>query len=228
MQVFIYLILFAIGWIAGLLVNTTVLYFSEEERKRKVFFSYIGRFYKGGCHWLIELFHGALWVFIVYWCATQEISFMTSLIYCLLFSALAAISLIDFRTYEIPLPLNALIGLLGIFHLLINRQNWSSYVIGFFSVSLFLYLLYQLTNGAAIGGGDVKLMACTGLILGWRLNILAFFLGCIFASVIHLIRMKITKEGHMLAMGPYLALGILTALLFGNEMIHWYIAQCLV
>lgn len=227
MQVFIYLILFVIGWIAGLLVNTTVLYFSEEERKRKVFFSYISRFCKGGCHWLIELFHGALWVFIVYWCATQEISFMTSLIYCLLFSALAAISLIDFRTYEIPLPLNALIGLLGLFHLLINRQNWSSYVIGFLVLVCFIFAVPG-NQWSAIGGGDVKLMACTGLILGWRLNILAFFLGCIFASVIHLIRMKIMKEGHMLAMGPYLALGILTALLFGNEMIHWYIAQCLV
>ena len=35
-------------------------------------------------------------------------------------------------------------------------------MIGFFAVSLFLLLLSLLTRGAAIGGGDIKLMAAAG------------------------------------------------------------------
>ena len=66
-------------------------------------------------------------------------------------------------------------------------------------------------------------MAACGLLLGWQKSILAFLLGCILGSVIHLFRMKISKEGHVLAMGPYLAAGIFLAALFGGQWIHWYL-----
>ena len=66
-------------------------------------------------------------------------------------------------------------------------------------------------------------MASAGLILGWQLVILAFILACVLGSVIHLIRMKISKAKHMLAMGPYLSIGIFIAALWGNKMIDWYV-----
>ena len=72
-------------------------------------------------------------------------------------------------------------------------------------------------------GGDVKLMAGTGLFLGLRLNLLAFFLGCIIGSVIHLWRMKFRGAGRDLAMGPYLAVGVLIALLWGDALWTWYL-----
>ena len=78
-------------------------------------------------------------------------------------------------------------------------------------------------DGFAIGGGDVKLMAVCGLLLGWKLIIFAFLLGCIIGSVIHLIRMKVSGEGHVLAMGPYLSAGVAIAVLWGNEFLQWYL-----
>ena len=78
-------------------------------------------------------------------------------------------------------------------------------------------------DGFAIGGGDVKLMAVCGLLLGWELIIFAFLLGCIIGSVIHLIRMKVSGEGHVLAMGPYLSAGVAIAVLWGNEFLQWYL-----
>lgn len=104
----------------------------------------------------------------------------------------------------------------------IDHENWSEYVIGFFAVSLFLELLFLVSRGRAIGGGDVKLMAAAGLVIGWKLIILAFFAGCILGSVIHIIRMKVSHAEHVLAMGPYLSLGILLAALFGNQFLSWY------
>ena len=87
-------------------------------------------------------------------------------------------------------------------------------MIGFFAVSLFLLLLSLLTRGAAIGGGDIKLMAAAGLLLGWKLIILAFVIGCIAGSVVHLFRMKVCGAGRMLALGPYLSVGIFIAALW--------------
>lgn len=145
-----------------------------------------------------------------------------SVLYCLMASALLALSVIDFRTYEIPLGFNLFLAGLGIFRLILDLEHWSDYVIGFFAVSLFLYLLLIATKGRAIGGGDVKLMAAVGLLIGWKLIILAFFIGCILGSVIHIIRMKVSHAEHMLAMGPYLSMGILIAVLYGNQFLDWY------
>ena len=147
---------------------------------------------------------------------------MDSLLYCLAGSALLAMSIIDFRTFEIPLGFNIFIGVLGIIRVITDYQNWLSYLIGFISVSAFLYVLYIFTKGRAIGGGDIKLMAACGLLLGWKLNILAFVIGCIAGSLIHVIRMKVSGKGHVLAMGPYLSIGVMAAALWGNAFLSWY------
>ena len=150
-----------------------------------------------------------------------------SLLYCLLFSALLTLSVIDFRTYEIPVGINVFILLLGLVRVVTDWSNWSDYLIGFLAVSIFLYLIYIVTHGRGIGGGDVKLMAVCGLVIGWKLILLGFFLGCIIGSICHLIRMKVSDADHVLAMGPYLSVGVMIAALFGNQMIHWYLTVCL-
>ena len=144
-------------------------------------------------------------------------------LYSLMASALLVLSVIDFRTYEIPFGINVFIFIIAIIHLVLDVTNWSTYVIGFFSVSTFLYLMFVFSHGKAIGGGDIKLMAATGMMLGWKKIILAFVLGCILGSVIHLLRMKISKAEHVLAMGPYLALGIMIATLWGDSLIQMYL-----
>ena len=66
-------------------------------------------------------------------------------------------------------------------------------------------------------------MAAAGLLLGWKYILLAFILGCILGSVIHLLRMRFSNAEHVLAMGPYLSMGIFVSALFGERMIGWYI-----
>ncbi len=171
---------------------------------------------------LIEVLNGILYLIIF---LNFGLS-VDSLLYCLLSSALLVLSVIDFRTYEIPPGINLFIGGLGLIRIITDHTNWLDYAIGFLSVSVFLYLLYVLTKGRGIGGGDVKLMAATGLLLGWQRNVIAFLLGCIMGSVIHLLRMKISKKDHMLAMGPYLSMGVFLAALWGSKMLNWYLAMC--
>lgn len=169
---------------------------------------------------IIEAINGILYVVI---CAVNGLTWV-SLVYCLMVSALLTLSVIDWRTYEIPFGINVFLAVLGVIAAVLDRKNLTGHLIGAVCVSGFLLLLYLLSQGRAIGGGDIKLMAACGLILGWQKIILAFLLGCIIGSVIHLIRMKRSGEGHVLAMGPYLAAGILLAALWGDTWISSYLA----
>ena len=169
---------------------------------------------------VIESLNGILYVVI---CLVNGMDLL-SLIYCLMTSALLTLSLIDWRTYEIPPGINAFLFILGVAAAALDRGNLLSHLAGMVCVSGFLGILYLISRGRAIGGGDIKLMFACGLILGWKLIILAFLLGCIIGSVIHLIRIRVQGEGHVLAMGPYLSAGIFLAALWGNAWISWYIS----
>ena len=168
---------------------------------------------------MIELANGLLYVLIFYVCGFT----VTSILYALTASALLALSVIDDRTFEIPVVFNVFIGMLGLIELLCHYKDPLDYIIGFFSVSTFLVLLQILTRGRGMGGGDVKLMAVAGLLLGWKLVILAFFIGCLLGSILHITRMKLVDAGHMLAFGPYLSMGIIISMLWGNDLIAWYL-----
>lgn len=171
---------------------------------------------------LIEVVNGILYI-AVFFVNGMNIE---SLLYCFLTSALIVLSIIDLRTYEIPFGINLWILALGLIRLILNYKNWASYIIGFFAVSTLLYIIILLTKGRAIGGGDMKLMAAAGLLLGWKLIIVAFVLGCILGAVIHTIRIKVSKESHMLALGPYLSAGIWIAALWGDLFLKWYLGLC--
>lgn len=169
---------------------------------------------------LIELANGVLWL------VTIHRSGLTTegILYCLFVSALLVLSVIDFRTFEIPFGINVFIALLGVVRLGTDSSQWFLYVIGFVLVSGIFGIVYLLTKGNGMGGGDIKLMAAAGLLLGGPKVFLAMLLGCVFAVAIHPIRMKVKKEGNKLAFGPYLAAGLVLAAWFGNELVGWYLS----
>ena len=179
---------------------------------------------------LVELMNGILYVIIfairgIPLEASDFIAYsLVSVIYCITASALLVLSVIDFRTYEIPVKINWFIFVLGLIRVGLDYHQWYLYLIGFFCISTFLGLLYYFSGGKAIGGGDIKLMAAAGLLLGWRNIILAFFLGCLIGSILHLFRMKISHADKLLAMGPYLAAGIAIAMLYGDQIWSWYLS----
>lgn len=147
-----------------------------------------------------------------------------SILFCLMASALLALSIIDLRTYEIPFGFNLFILALGLIRVALDHVHWADYVIGFFIVSLFLGLALLLSKGRAVGGGDVKLMAAAGLLLGYRQILLAFVIGCVLGSVIHLARMKFAGADRVLALGPYLSAGIFLSALWGKPLIAAYLS----
>ena len=169
---------------------------------------------------IIEAVNGFLYVLVF---AVNGLN-VISIIYALFTSALLVLTVIDWRTYEIPISINIFILVLGCLKVVLDLNNFFDYLIGFFIVSGFLLILYTITKGRAIGGGDIKLMAVAGLLLGWQLIILSFFIGCVLGSVLHVIRMKVAGADRMLAMGPYLSAGLFIAMLWGDSLISWYLS----
>lgn len=147
-----------------------------------------------------------------------------ALLMALMCSALLALSVIDFRTYEIPVGFNIFIGCLGILRLLTDLSSWPDSLIGLFCVSVPLLLIFLVSKGRAIGGGDVKLMAACGFLIGWQKICFAFLVGCILGAVIHSVRMRVSKADHVLAMGPYLSIGVFLSLFLCEPFVEWYIS----
>ncbi len=168
---------------------------------------------------LVEAGNALLWVITFAVCGFR----VRTILYCLVISALLVLSLIDARTFEIPFSCNLFIGILGVIATVLDYRHLLSHIVGFIGVAGLLLVVYFLTAGRGIGGGDIKLMAATGLLLGFGCNLVGFLAGCLYASVIHIARMKISGAKSMLAMGPYLAAGTLTAMWFGEGIVDWYL-----
>ncbi|MFQ5881427.1 MAG: prepilin peptidase [Candidatus Methylomirabilales bacterium] len=87
-----------------------------------------------------------------------------------------------------------------------------------------LYLVAILSRGG-MGGGDIKLTAMIGALLGWRLVLLTIFLGTLTGSLIALLLLASGRKGRKdpMPFGPFLALGAVLALFWGEELIAWYL-----
>ena len=168
---------------------------------------------------IVEAFNGLLW-FVVFWVKGFSLE---ALLLALMTTALLALSVIDWRTFEIENGFHVFFIALALVQIATDYLNWKQYLIGFFAVSLPLAVIYFASKGTALGGGDVKLMAACGLLIGWKNIALALMFGCILGAIIHLFRMKFFKAGRKLAMGPYLSMGIFIASLWGPQILTWYL-----
>ncbi|MCB0346334.1 MAG: prepilin peptidase [Bdellovibrionales bacterium] len=86
---------------------------------------------------------------------------------------------------------------------------------GFFYVIGEVY--YYATKRDGLGGGDIKLMAMTGALLGWRSIPPTIFVGSLAGAVIGILLMVFRGADRQLEIpfGPWLSLGVLTYI-FGD------------
>lgn len=94
-------------------------------------------------------------------------------------------------------------------------------------LTLFFYSLWFFTKGRGFGFGDVKLAPALGLLLGWPRTLvatfIAFFVGAIVA--VFLITLGKKKFGQTIPFGPFLVVGTVTALLWGQQIWSWYMGK---
>lgn len=143
--------------------------------------------------------------------------------YLLATSILLAISVVDFAVYEIPPQFNIALAILGLICMFCDLSHWYTYVIGAFTVSGVFFMIALVTKGSGMGGGDIKLMAAAGFLLGWQKIFFVMVIGAILGIIIHTFAMAMFKKKSMLAFGPYLSMGVYIMMIFGETIVNWYI-----
>lgn len=92
-------------------------------------------------------------------------------------------------------------------------------------VSGFFLLQILLSKGKWLGGGDLRIGAFLGLILGWQASLVALFVSYLVGSVISvtlLVTGRLTRKSQV-PFGPFLVIGTLTALFYGDLLIQRYL-----
>ena len=164
---------------------------------------------------------GAFFAVVSFW--RFGLDFATLLVFAII-SVLLAIALIDLKTSEIPDSLILAISVCAVAAVWVFPDvGVIDRAIGFAVVSIPLLTVTLAVRGA-FGGGDIKLMAVSGFLLGWQATLLAFFIALVFGGgyAIFLIISGRRKRGEHMVFGPAICLGVAVSLFFGNEIIYWY------
>jgi len=152
-------------------------------------------------------------------------SFLTLLIWLVLGACFLAIFVADFKHMIIPDA--AVFGgiILALFKILIDYRytamiDWSLFSSAIVA-SLFFTGLVFITKGKGMGIGDIKLAFLMGLILGFPMIFVALFFSFLTGAGIGVILILVGKKGmkSQIAFGPFLVLGTLFALFFGEIII---------
>ncbi len=113
----------------------------------------------------------------------------------------------------------------GIFLNLYTKYEILNTIYSAFGAAAFFLLIVLISRGKWMGVGDIKLAFLMGLILGWP-NILvalflAFFIGAVIGiGLIVAGRKKLSSE---VPFGPFLVTGTFLAILWGGEIVNWYL-----
>jgi prepilin signal peptidase PulO-like enzyme (type II secretory pathway) len=158
---------------------------------------------------------------------TPQLPILLNLMFFLIITGFfIAIFLYDFFYQEIPdrfsLPAIA-IAVIG--NLVLEKITPLDMLIGSLTIFSFFLLQFILSKGRAIGGGDLRLGLLMGALLGLKLGLLALFIsyiiGGIFATI--LLLNKTVKGKSQIAFGPFLIVGTYLSILYGEQLLNWYL-----
>lgn len=143
-----------------------------------------------------------------------------------------ALALYDQRWFILPnkivFPVVAASALQVILLPLMFHYSWHTVLeasLGALTLSGLFYLLFIISDGSWIGGGDVKLAIALGLLAGSPLRaLLILFVASVIGSLvaIPLLVRKGLKSKMKLPFGPLLIAGMIVVQLFGTSIINWY------
>lgn len=175
---------------------------------------------------LIELSTGVLIGLISWKFGFSSISFFA----WLLALALITLTFIDFDTQLLPDDITLPLLWLGfLFNLNTGFTDIKSSVLGAMAGYLILWSIYWLfkivTGKEGMGYGDFKLLAAIGAWFGWQLLPAVIILSSVLGAIIGIGLMIMTKRGRETPMpfGPFLAIGGIAVLFFGQPLVHLYL-----
>ena len=142
------------------------------------------------------------------------------------FVALLIVIFIYDYLYQEILPEVIWVGALaGLFFNIYLGFSLVSMLVGLLIAGGFFFLQYVISKGKWIGGGDVRMGVMMGIWLGWPGVLAALFLAYVVGAICGLMLLLLKKKQLTSAVpfGTYLALGTFVVMLWGNQIIGWYV-----
>jgi len=147
-------------------------------------------------------------------------------------TGLMALLVYDLRWYLLPnrivYPLTVIAGLLALLEIVHATHPLTAIFNTVLAVTIgggLFYVLFQLSKGKWIGGGDVKLGWLLGLVAGTPGKAFLFiFLAAAIGSFISipLLASNKLKRNSTIPFGPLLIIGGIITVLFGSDILQWY------
>ena len=142
------------------------------------------------------------------------------------FCILGVVAILDWENMQIPnLCVMMIFVLAAVSVFTMPRLALRDRALGMVSVSVPMLFISMVTAGS-FGGGDVKLMAASGLVLGWQLTIVSAVLAVLLGGgyAVWLLIQRRAGRRSCFAFGPFLCAGMACGFLYGNALWAWYTA----
>jgi len=154
---------------------------------------------------------------------------LESLVYFVFISSLLVITFIDLDHQIIPdiitLP-GIPMGIVASFALptISFKASALGLLIGGGSLWFVAWAYNLIARRDGMGGGDIKLLAMIGTIIGWKGVIFTIFASSVMGSCIGITMMLIKGKNmkYAIPFGPFLSIGAIAYVFFGSQIIAWY------
>ena len=174
---------------------------------------------------LVELMNGIVAVALLFKFGLSVESF----VYFVFISSLIVITFIDLDHQIIPdiitLP-GIPMGLIASFALptITLKASALGLLIGGGSLWFVAWAYNLIAHRDGMGGGDIKLLAMMGTIIGWKGVIFTIFASSVIGSCVGITMMLIKNKNMKFAIpfGPFLSIGAIAYVFFGSQCIAWY------
>jgi leader peptidase (prepilin peptidase)/N-methyltransferase len=154
---------------------------------------------------------------------------LEALIYFVYIAALLVITFIDIDHQIIP----DVISLPGIPIFFIAsfwlsqvtyRDSFIGILAGGGSLFLVAWTYSMITKREGMGGGDIKLLAMIGAVIGWQGVLFTIFVASAVGTISGMLVMLKSRKGMKLKIpfGPFLAIGGIAYIFFGPQLVRWY------
>ncbi len=177
-------------------------------------------------YWIIELLTAVLSTIVVYHFGFS----LAAIAGVVLTWFLVVIAMIDYDTMFIPDQLSIPLIWIGLFISL-----WSVFImpsvaikgalLGYLLLWSIFHLFKIITGKEGMGYGDFKLLAAGGAWFGMQSVMVIVVMSSLAGAVLGSIYMAINnnQQGKPIPFGPYLAVGIWLNMLYGQNIIDWYL-----
>lgn len=187
---------------------------------------------------VVEFITGLLFVwwylggFLFFQLTQQPFSLIQPFFWLLVGILLLVILVADATSYIIPdFAVMGLLALAVIYRVgltaagIMQVNDFLLSLVGTAIITAGFFFLWFATRGKGMGFGDVKYCLPMGLLLGWPKVFVGVFLAFVLGSLIGVLLMMVGKKHRksIIPFGPFLVIGTVVALVYGEQIIAWYL-----